>query len=185
MTVTKHAQLLQTQTNNSRTALYCVTWYCTVSCIAPRWTGICGALATKPPSGPNRAQEKSNLSYNNITACIKVHSQIIHVCIRTLIFVDMAVLCKTLLMSSIQIKMKCILMPHSLCTLIQKHILLPSHLFSNAHKTMWKDGQLYGIQFHSNYTGGWLVINLTIDRDIQMCKFDKWKSHTAEETYIL
>ena len=28
----------------------------------PRWTGKCGALATKEPSGANRAQEKSNLS---------------------------------------------------------------------------------------------------------------------------
>lgn len=28
----------------------------------PRWIGINGALATKSPSGANRAQEKSNLS---------------------------------------------------------------------------------------------------------------------------
>lgn len=41
-----------------------LTWYCTVSCIAPRCTGICGALATSPPSGPNIAQEKSNRSWN-------------------------------------------------------------------------------------------------------------------------
>lgn len=39
-----------------------LTWYCTVSCIAPRWTGMCGALETKPPSGPNTAQEKSRRS---------------------------------------------------------------------------------------------------------------------------
>ena len=38
------------------------TWYWTVSCIAPRCTGIWGALATKPPSGPNNAQEKSSRS---------------------------------------------------------------------------------------------------------------------------
>lgn len=28
----------------------------------PRWTGRCGALATRFPSGSNKAQEKSNLS---------------------------------------------------------------------------------------------------------------------------
>ena len=39
-----------------------VIWYLTVLCIAPRWTGICGALETRPPSGPNKAQLKSNLS---------------------------------------------------------------------------------------------------------------------------
>ena len=36
---------------------YTLTWYCTVSCIAPRWTGMCGALATRPPSLPNIVQE--------------------------------------------------------------------------------------------------------------------------------
>lgn len=39
-----------------------LTWYWTVSCMAPRWTGMCGALDTKPPSGPNTAQEKSRRS---------------------------------------------------------------------------------------------------------------------------
>ena len=29
----------------------------TVSCIAPRWTGMCGALATRPPSPSKTAQE--------------------------------------------------------------------------------------------------------------------------------
>ena len=28
----------------------------------PRWTGIWGALATRPPSGPNMAHEKSSRS---------------------------------------------------------------------------------------------------------------------------
>lgn len=38
------------------------TWYWTVSCMAPRWTGMWGALDTSPPSGPNTAQEKSRRS---------------------------------------------------------------------------------------------------------------------------
>ena len=37
-------------------------WYRTVLCMAPKWTGMWGALDTSPPSGPNKAQEKSNLS---------------------------------------------------------------------------------------------------------------------------
>lgn len=43
-------------------SLSALTWYWTVSCIAPRWTGMCGALATRPPSGPNNAHEKSRRS---------------------------------------------------------------------------------------------------------------------------
>lgn len=35
-----------------------------VSCIAPRWTGMCGAFATSPPSWPNMAHEKSKRSYD-------------------------------------------------------------------------------------------------------------------------
>jgi len=38
------------------------TWYWTASCIAPRCTGIWGALDTNPPSGPNNAHEKSKRS---------------------------------------------------------------------------------------------------------------------------
>lgn len=38
------------------------TWNCTVSCMAPRCTGMWGALETSPPSGPKRAQEKSRRS---------------------------------------------------------------------------------------------------------------------------
>lgn len=38
------------------------TWNCTVSCMAPRCTGMWGALDTSPPSGPKRAQEKSRRS---------------------------------------------------------------------------------------------------------------------------
>lgn len=38
------------------------TWNCTVSCMAPRCTGMWGALETRPPSGPKRAQEKSRRS---------------------------------------------------------------------------------------------------------------------------
>jgi hypothetical protein len=44
-----------------------------LACMAPRWTGICGALDTSPPSGPNSAQEKSS---------------------RSLMFVDIDVRCK-------------------------------------------------------------------------------------------
>ena len=38
-------------------------YHLTASCIEPKWTGRCGALATRDPSGPNKAQEKSNLSF--------------------------------------------------------------------------------------------------------------------------
>lgn len=38
------------------------TWNRTASLMAPRCTGRCGALATREPSGPNSAQEKSNRS---------------------------------------------------------------------------------------------------------------------------
>lgn len=38
------------------------SWYCTASCMEPKWTGIWGALETKPPSGPKSAQEKSKRS---------------------------------------------------------------------------------------------------------------------------
>lgn len=38
------------------------TWNCTVSCMAPKCTGIWGAFETRPPSGPKRAQEKSRRS---------------------------------------------------------------------------------------------------------------------------
>lgn len=41
---------------------YTSTWNWTVSCMAPRWTGMWGALATSPPSGPNIAHEKSRRS---------------------------------------------------------------------------------------------------------------------------
>lgn len=50
---------------SSTNALRCntsLTWYWTVSCMAPRWTGMWGALDTRPPSGPNTAQEKSRRS---------------------------------------------------------------------------------------------------------------------------
>ena len=39
------------------------TWNFTADCIAPRWTGMWGALATRPPSRVKRAQEKSRRSY--------------------------------------------------------------------------------------------------------------------------
>ena len=42
-----------------------ITWYLMVSCIAPKWTGIWGAFATNPPSGPNIAQEKSKRSWKS------------------------------------------------------------------------------------------------------------------------
>lgn len=42
---------------------YTSTWNWTVSCMAPRWTGMWGALATSPPSGPNIAHEKSRRSW--------------------------------------------------------------------------------------------------------------------------
>lgn len=38
-------------------------WYLTASVMEPKWTGRCGALATRLPSGANKAQEKSNLSF--------------------------------------------------------------------------------------------------------------------------
>ncbi len=38
------------------------TWNRTASLMAPRCTGRCGALATREPSGPNSAQEKSSRS---------------------------------------------------------------------------------------------------------------------------
>lgn len=41
---------------------YTSTWNWTVSCMAPRCTGMWGALATSPPSGPNIAHEKSRRS---------------------------------------------------------------------------------------------------------------------------
>ena len=39
-----------------------VTWNLLASDMAPRWTGRWGALATREPSGPNRAHEKSRRS---------------------------------------------------------------------------------------------------------------------------
>ena len=56
------------------------TWYWTVSCMAPRWTGMWGALATRPPSGPNMAHEKSS---------------------RSLMLVEMDVRCRTLVVSTV------------------------------------------------------------------------------------
>ena len=41
---------------------YCLTWNLTASCILPRCTGRCGALATKFPCASNNAHEKSSLS---------------------------------------------------------------------------------------------------------------------------
>uniref|UniRef100_A0A6B0UJ01 Putative secreted protein n=1 Tax=Ixodes ricinus TaxID=34613 RepID=A0A6B0UJ01_IXORI len=61
-------------------------WYCTASCMAPRWTGMCGALHTRPPSGPNKAHEKSS---------------------RSLMFVEMAVLCKILPICSAMLMNRC------------------------------------------------------------------------------
>lgn len=52
--------------------------------MAPRWTGIWGALETKPPSGPNTAQEKSR---------------------RSLMLVEMEVLCRTLPICSVEEEM--------------------------------------------------------------------------------
>jgi hypothetical protein len=70
------SNVLTHKNHNTNNMLYqSVTWYWTASCIEPRCTGICGALDTRPPSGPNKAQEKSNLS---------------------LIFVEIEVLCKIL-----------------------------------------------------------------------------------------
>lgn len=46
----------------SKLPLNALIWYCTVSCIAPKWTGMWGALETNPPSGPKTAHEKSRRS---------------------------------------------------------------------------------------------------------------------------
>lgn len=40
-----------------------------ITCMAPRWTGRCGAFATRPPSGPKIAQEKSSRSYTWFSEC--------------------------------------------------------------------------------------------------------------------
>lgn len=64
--------LLITSNNGQTAKLLPSTWHCvctchwTVSCIAPRCTGMCGALATSPPSGPNNAQEKSSRSWDKV-----------------------------------------------------------------------------------------------------------------------
>ena len=75
-------------------------WYWTVSCIAPKCTGIWGALATRPPLGPNKAQEKSRRSYSMIKK--KEHWSIQWTewsmdTSRTLILVEIEVLCNTLM----------------------------------------------------------------------------------------
>ena len=44
------------------TTQHLLAWYLTASDIAPRCTGRWGALATRDPSGPNRAHEKSRRS---------------------------------------------------------------------------------------------------------------------------
>mmetsp|Transcript_42976 Transcript_42976/g.102241 ORF Transcript_42976/g.102241 Transcript_42976/m.102241 type:complete len:219 (-) Transcript_42976:1321-1977(-) len=38
------------------------TWWRTASCMEPRWTGMCGAFATRPPLSSNSAHEKSRRS---------------------------------------------------------------------------------------------------------------------------
>jgi len=48
------------------------------SCIAPRWTGMWGALATKPPSGPNKAQEKSSRSLMLVD--IEIRCRVLPIC---------------------------------------------------------------------------------------------------------
>ena len=76
------------------------TCHCTASCIAPRWTGMWGALATRPPSGPNSAQEKSSRSccHGDITECNVTSHLKPESCMQylTLMLVEMAVLCNTL-----------------------------------------------------------------------------------------
>mmetsp|Transcript_96225 Transcript_96225/g.207640 ORF Transcript_96225/g.207640 Transcript_96225/m.207640 type:complete len:255 (+) Transcript_96225:992-1756(+) len=39
-----------------------LTWNLTASCMEPRWTGRCGAFATRPPCASKTAQEKSSRS---------------------------------------------------------------------------------------------------------------------------
>lgn len=51
-----------------------ITCHCTACCIAPRCTGMWGALATNPPSGPNKAQEKSSLSYRLEHWVVTIHT---------------------------------------------------------------------------------------------------------------
>mmetsp|Transcript_294 Transcript_294/g.1368 ORF Transcript_294/g.1368 Transcript_294/m.1368 type:complete len:216 (+) Transcript_294:1007-1654(+) len=56
---------LVTRTSPSFSPPFCAQWFSchrTVSLMAPRCTGTCGAFATKPPSGPNSAHEKSRRS---------------------------------------------------------------------------------------------------------------------------
>lgn len=52
-----------TNTHTQSWSAHGLTWYWTVSCMAPRWTGMWGALDTRPPSGPNTAHEKSSRSF--------------------------------------------------------------------------------------------------------------------------
>mmetsp|Transcript_2355 Transcript_2355/g.8379 ORF Transcript_2355/g.8379 Transcript_2355/m.8379 type:complete len:217 (+) Transcript_2355:1406-2056(+) len=54
--------LLTTTCPSFQVSPRCCICHRTAHCIAPKWTGRCGAFATRPPSGPNKAQLKSSLS---------------------------------------------------------------------------------------------------------------------------
>lgn len=100
-----------------KSPLNALIWYCTVSCIAPKCTGMWGAFETRPPSGPKTAHEKSS---------------------RSLMLVEIEVLWSILRdgeYSSAPLKRD----PYS-----STH--LPTHLFGDAHKAMREDAELNGVE---------------------------------------
>lgn len=102
------------------------TWNCTVSCMAPRWTGMWGALDTKPPSGPNTAQEKSRRSF---------------------ILVDMEVLCRTRPICSVFEE------PESISALIDNNIDSPLYTDQISHYTLFIHSKLFSVP--SNLRCSW------------------------------